>query len=178
MSTSPNQEPFGVPELLQKLVSRLLGTAVAILRDEEELAPIAFVVSTSTSAVEAVLLNQSGEKDKQESLAGIRQHCLRPEVDGVLVFTEGWGLSSDMGAHVEEIRQRFGSIADSPYRVDTFLAILETPDQRWMALSELQPHPSAAGRVFKEALVFVYQGQPGQLDFGMFSDFFLYRRTH
>jgi hypothetical protein len=80
-----------------------------------------------------VRIETSDEEAKDRSAVAIKAAASQVEADFVFSIMEAWGLPKDKLTRHQEILDRYGSIANSPFKIDTVSFVLETHYGIWMA---------------------------------------------
>ena len=138
-----------LPIAYQEIIGPLIEQARRILEQGESLVPVAFVGSLIRKEILPVMLQTDGSEAKDASAAVIRRIAEESQADFVFVMTEAWSLPSDQAHAYAEIIEEFGSIGDSPYRLDVISFTLETPHGLWVAQAPICAAEVAdAGRTF------------------------------
>ena len=126
------------PQDYLAVVMPLIDKARALVEAGESLQPIAFVASPE-GVIQSVLIDTASDIAKDRTANAIREAAAA--VDAAFVFNvmEAWGLPRDKVARHRDIVAKYGSIAASPYRVDTVAFLLETRQGVWSAQPRLKP---------------------------------------
>lgn len=127
------------PDNYLKIVTPLIETARGLLEKGEQLAPIAFVGNFASGQTIQVLMENSGDDEKDRSALAIRIAADTLEADFVFLIMEAWSLRKDKMAQMDAILDKYGSIGASPFRVDVASFGLETRYGVWMAQCEIKP---------------------------------------
>jgi hypothetical protein len=64
----------------------------------------------------------------------------------VIMVTESWGLPASMVPQHFEIIEKYGSIGNSPFKVDCISISLETEYGHWLGLADIKPDPPSKFR--------------------------------
>lgn len=174
----PSSESPAMPVKLEAVLSNLMSTAYKMLAEGQELSPVAFVGSLLKNELNALMLNMPDQAGKELSVDQIRDFCAEEQADFVILFTEGWALPAALTEEYDDILEKYGSIANSPYRLDTFVVSVETPAARWTGFAVLKPSKSGKGREPSAPLEMHYQGASRGGNGSLFSDFFAKMQTH
>jgi len=128
-----------IPEKYLEVVSPLIAKARNFVESGESLAPIAFVGNFATRQILHVALGTADDDTKDRSALAIQMAAAQLDADFVVTVMEAWGLPKDKVRRHEEIRERYGSIGNSPYRVSVASFIAETRYGIWAAQVLLKP---------------------------------------
>jgi hypothetical protein len=122
-----------LPSNYRKIIDPLIDTARGILESGQSLVPFGFVGSFSGGQTVPVRIETNDEEAKDRSAHAIKAAAAQIEADFVFTIMEAWGLPKDKLARHQEILDRYGSIANSPFRIDTVSFVLQTHYGIWMA---------------------------------------------
>ncbi len=128
-----------IPKSYREVIEPLIAKARDFLEDGQTLSPFAFVGNFSTNQVLPVLIDTKSEDAKDRSALAIQMAAAQIDADFVFTIMEAWGLPKDKLPRFREIRDHFGSIANSPYKIDTASFTLETRYGIWVAQVPLTP---------------------------------------
>lgn len=128
-----------IPAAYRGIIEPLIAMAREILERGEELAPFAFVGNLTTREVVSVLLNTESAEEKAASAALVHEVAQRIAADFVFVILDAWGLPAVQADRYPEILARYGSIGDSPYRIDLVSFTLEARHGLWAAQVAVEP---------------------------------------
>jgi hypothetical protein len=128
-----------MPAAYRAIIDPLVATAREILEGGESLVPFAFVGNLTTKETYPVVLNTGSDGQKDDSALLIRHVARRVEADFVFVIMDAWALPPDKMHRYEEILERYGSVAASPYRIDVVSFALETRHGLWVAQVPVKP---------------------------------------
>ncbi|MBK1718457.1 hypothetical protein [Thiocystis violacea] len=138
-----------IPSTYLEIISPLIDQARRIMEQGESLVPFAFVGNLTREEILPVMLHTETDKDKDASAALIREIAREIEADFIFVITEAWSLPSEQAPRYAEIIAEYGSIGDSPHRVDIVSFTLETDHGIWAAQIPIGPTGhSPSGRTF------------------------------
>lgn len=124
-----NNPPQAYLDILLPLIDRARG----FLEAGEALAPMAFVGALEDRHFVPVLMNNGSTEAKDNSATVIERTARIIQADFVATIMEVWSLRQDKIAKMDEIIDRYGSVANSPYAVDTVGVTLETRHGVWVA---------------------------------------------
>lgn len=127
-----------IPTAYWTIIDPLISVARDLVKQGEQLAPVAFVGNLTKRETYPVLLNASSAQAKDDSAELIRKLAAIHEADFVFVIMDAWGLPPDKAPRYEKIIERYGSIGASPYRIDLVTFSLETRYGLWMAQVEVK----------------------------------------
>jgi len=128
-----------IPEKYREVIEPLIAKARGFVEAGEALAPIAFVGNFASRQILHVAIGTADDDTKDSSALAIRMAAAQLDADFVFTVIEAWGLPKDKVRRHEEIRERYGSIASSPYRVSVASFIAETRYGIWAAQALLKP---------------------------------------
>lgn len=128
-----------IPESYRETIYPLVAKARDLLEGGQALAAFAFVGSFAMHRITQVLLVTGSEETKDRSANEIRRAAEAINADFVFVVTEAWGLPKDKLASHQKIVDKYGSIANCPYRIDTVSFVLETHYGIWSAQVLIKP---------------------------------------
>ena len=128
-----------IPNKYLEVIEPLIAKARGFVEGGEKLAPIAFVGNFTTEQILPVVINTSDDDSKDNSAFAIQMTAAKLEADFVFTIMEAWGLPKDKIDRYEQILDRYGSIGNSPYKVDTASFTLETHHGIWGAQELLKP---------------------------------------
>jgi hypothetical protein len=138
-----------LPGTYLEIIAPLIDAAREILERGETLSPFAFVGNLTTRETFPVLLSTASEREKDEAAALIRQLAERHQADFIFMIMEAWSLPQNKVSQFKEIIEQYGSIGDSPYRVDVASFALETPYGLWVTQIPIEPKDgSTSARTF------------------------------
>jgi len=130
---------MGIPEMYLEVIEPLIAKARGFVESGESLAPIAFVGNFATKQILHVSIRTADDDTKDSSALAIQIAAAQLDADFVFAAMEAWGLRKDKVGRHEEIRDRYGSIANSPYRISVASFILESRYGIWAAQVSLKP---------------------------------------
>jgi len=138
-----------LPDRYTELILPLIEKARGFLEAGETLSPIAFVGSFESGQVIPIVIDTSSDEAKDYSAQAIRLSAEGIGADYVFTVMEGWGLPKDKVQRYEEVIERYGSVAASPWKIDTANFMLETRHGVWGAQVPLKfKVPSKKRRMF------------------------------
>jgi hypothetical protein len=142
-----------IPSSYLNLITPLIDTARGFIENGEPLAPFAFVGNLSGGGTFPVMLATGSDEEKDDSARTVKQLAELHQADFVFTLMEAWSLPPEHIDHFEEIIEQFGSIGESPYRLDVVSLALETRHGLWVAQIPIEPLPKAhGGRTFGQPL--------------------------
>jgi hypothetical protein len=140
-----------IPSSYRNLIDPLIDAARGFVEDGETLAPFAFVANLSGGGAFPVLLETGSEEEKDNSARAVKQLAERHQADFVFTIMEAWSLPPDRIDEFDAIIGRYGSIGESPYRLDVVSLALETRHGIWVAQVPIEPLAAVnGGRTFGE----------------------------
>ncbi len=128
-----------IPDAYLKIITPLIQTARGILEEGRPLVGIAFVGNFESNTAVPVVLDTGSEANKNNSAKLIKLTAELQNADYIFLMMEAWSLRKDKVHQMEEIYERYGSIAASPYAVDIVSMSLETRHGVWMAQMPIKP---------------------------------------
>lgn len=128
-----------MPDKYLEVIAPLIAKARGFVEAGEALAPIAFVGNFATKQILHVAIRTGDDDAKDSSALAIQMAAARLDADFAFTAMEAWALPKDKIRRHEEIRERYGSIGNSPYKVDVVSFILETRYGIWAAQVLLKP---------------------------------------
>jgi hypothetical protein len=142
-----------IPEKYLEVIAPLIAKARGFVEAGEALAPIAFVGNFASKQILHVSIGTADDDTKDSSALAIRMAAAQLNADFIFTAMEAWGLPKDKVRRHEEIRDRYGSIGNSPYKVDVVSFILESRYGIWAAQVLLKPKGhSKKKRTFGDAI--------------------------
>src|ERR1017187_4818546 len=142
-----------IPEKYLEVIAPLIAKARGFVEAGEALAPIAFVSNFASKQILHVSIGTADDDTKDSSALAIRMAAAQLNADFIFTAMEAWGLPKDKVRRHEEIRDRYGSIGNSPYKVDVVSFILESRYGIWAAQVLLKPKGhSKKKRTFGDAI--------------------------
>lgn len=128
-----------IPEAYLKIIESIIQDARELLEKGEHLNATAYVGNFASRTIIPVVLRVDSEAAKEDSAELIKLAADFNNADFVFALMEAWSLRKDKLSKAEEIYERYGSIAASPYAVDIIAASLETIHGVWMAEIPIKP---------------------------------------
>lgn len=128
-----------IPEKYREVIEPLIAKARGFVEAGEALAPIAFVGNFASKQILHVAIRTADDDAKDSSALAIRMAAAQLDADFIFTAIEAWGLPKDKIRRHEEVRERYGSIGNSPYRVSVASFIAETRYGIWAAQALLKP---------------------------------------
>jgi hypothetical protein len=128
-----------IPKSYREVIEPLIAKARGFLEAGETLSPFAFVGNFATKQILPILINTKDEESKDRAALTIQAAAAQIKADFVFTIMEAWGLPKDKLPRYREIRDRYGSLANSPYKIDTVGLTLETRYGVWVAQPLIKP---------------------------------------
>ena len=128
-----------IPSSYLNLINPLIEAARGFVQSGETLAPFAFVGNLSGGGTFPVMLATGSDSEKDDSARAVKQLAELHQADFVFTLMEAWSLPPEHIARFEEIIEQFGSIGESPYRLDVVSLSLETRHGLWVAQVPIEP---------------------------------------
>jgi len=148
-----------IPNSYREVIEPLIAKARGFLEAGDTLSPLAFVGNFATKQILPILINTKDEETKDRAALAIQAAAAQINADFVFTIMEAWGLPKDKLPRYQEIRGRYGSLANSPYKIDTVGFTLETRYGIWVAQPLIKPKGhSKKKRTFGE-VTFQYANQ-------------------
>lgn len=122
-----------MPNAYRELIAPLIDTTRKLIISGKTLAPFALVGNMTTREMELVDMDLDATDPKSELVESIRRVAHARQADFVFTIMDAWALPVEQAHRYEEIIERYGSIGESPYRVDIVSFTLETQWGTWMA---------------------------------------------
>jgi hypothetical protein len=142
-----------MPAKYLEVIAPLIAKARSFVEAGESLAPIAFVGNFATRQILHVAIGTADDDAKDSSALAIQMAAAQIDADLVFTIVEAWGLPKDKISRHEEIRERYGSIGNSPYRISVASFILESRYGIWASQVLLKPKGySKKKRTFGDAI--------------------------
>lgn len=138
-----------IPDVYREAIAPLIGSARDIVEAGETLVTIAFVGNLARRALQVVAIDPVATRPKDEMVETIRATAVAQEADFIFTVMDAWALAPDQAHRYDEIIARYGSIGDSPYRIDIVNFSLETYQGTWMAQTQIEA-PEGGPRTFGE----------------------------
>lgn len=128
------------PAQYTRLLAALAQAMRRGLKTQRELLPTAFLFK-DTELVKTIVSVFQTDADKDQMAQTIRQYASRFGANAIAFVHEGWGLppayQTDEG--YAAIQERYGEIANCPFRTDLMNITLETYDGYWRGSGEIKP---------------------------------------
>jgi hypothetical protein len=126
-----------LPDNLAKVVRHAVETARKLMRKPgtKQLAPILFLGNDAE-----VHVIGTGWRDVQEKEAFaefVRARAREMNATFALLLSESWTIDERYLHLQQEIMAKYGSIGESPYKVDCMAFTLETKDGTWAAMPKI-----------------------------------------
>lgn len=128
-----------IPEKYREVIEPLIAKARGFVEAGEALAPIAFVGNFASRQILHVAIGTADDDTKDRAARAIQMAAAQLDADFVFTAMEAWGLRKDKVSRHEEIRERYGSIGNSPYRISVASFILESRYGIWASQVLLKP---------------------------------------
>ena len=135
-----------IPPAYRPYVDPIVAKAKSFLESGEKLLPIAFVGSFSSEQVIPIQLDSRTDEGKDRSAATIAATAQSINADFVFSVMEAWGLPKKYMNRIDEIYDKYGSIANFPHRLDVATFMLETRHGMWLAQCTILPKPPSKKR--------------------------------
>jgi hypothetical protein len=133
----------------RKIIDPLIATARGFLEAGQSLVPFAFVGSFSADQAIPIRIETGDDDAKDRSAQAIQRAAAEINSDFIFTIMEAWGLPKDKLPQHQEILDRYGAIANCPYKIDTVSFVLETRYGIWTAQVPIMPKaPSKKRRTF------------------------------
>ena len=150
-----------MPNAYRELIAPLIETTRTVIASGKTLAPFALVGNMATREMELVDMDLDAADPKSELIESIRSVARVRRADFVFTIMDAWALPADQAHRYEEIFERYGSIGESPYRVDIVSFSLETQWGTWMAQVPIEEDEGGA-RVFPDPIFRRYPQAEGR----------------
>src|SRR5262245_43624104 len=128
-----------IPANYRRAIDPLIETARVFLEDGRSLDPVAVVGNTSTSQGVSVPIELGYDASNARTTHAIQAAASDINADFILTIVEAWGLPKDMAHRHQEILDRYGTIANSPHKIDTVSFTLELRQGIWAAQLPIVP---------------------------------------
>ena len=152
-----------LPSTYRKIIDPLIATARGFLEAGQSLVPFAFVGSFSADRAIPIQIETGDDEAKDRSAQAIQKAATEVNADFIFTIMEAWGLPRDKLTRHQEILDRYGAIANSPYKIDTVSFVLETRYGIWMAQLPITPKaPSKKRRTFGTVTLQFVDGAEGR----------------
>lgn len=138
-----------MPKAYRDLIEPLIGTTREIFAAGATLAPIALVGNIATRDMRLVTMDPHSADPKNDLVSAIRTVAKHQEADFIFTVMDAWALDPAQAHRYEEIIERYGSIGQSPYRIDIVSFSIETHWGVWMAQAPLEMREGGS-RTFAE----------------------------
>lgn len=135
-----------IPPAYRPYVDPIVAKAKGFLENGEKLTPIAFVGSFTNEQVIPIQLDSRTDEGKDRSAEIIAATAQSINADFVFSVMEAWGLPKKYMNRVDEIYDKYGSIANFPHRLDVATFMLETRHGMWLAQCTILPKPPSKKR--------------------------------
>ena len=134
-----------IPSSYRNLIDPLIDAARGFVENGETLAPFAFVANLSGGGAFPVMLATGSEEAKDNSARAVKQLAELHQADFVFTIMEAWSLPPERLGELDAIIDRYGSIGESPYRLDVVSLALETRHGTWVAQVPIEPRTAKNG---------------------------------
>jgi hypothetical protein len=128
-----------LPQAYLDIVLPLIDSARGFLENGESLQPFAFVGNHATKQMVPIHIDTDTAAGKDRSVQRIKAAAEQARADFVFTIMEAWGLPRDKLPRYREILDKYGSVGNSPYRIDTASFVLETRYGVWGVQVALKP---------------------------------------
>jgi hypothetical protein len=118
----------------------MISAARKNLEKDGHLVAFAMVGNSMTDEVIPVGFGTGSEEEKDKAAHFIRIVAHQIKANFVLLIVDAWGLPKEKMKDYQKILSIYGSVAASPYRVDTVGFILETKAGTWFSQVEQKKH--------------------------------------
>ena len=135
-----------IPASYRQKIDPVIAQARVLLEKGETLAALAFVGSVERGEIIPVVLDDSSEDAKDNSARAITLMATMLEADFIFQVREAWMLTRRYVARHEEILEKYGSVAASPYAHDVAVFSLETTHGTWVATASIKAKPPSKKR--------------------------------
>ena len=138
MSTqsSPQNEDKPIPKVLQESVARWVKVARENLEADGHLQPTAIVGNSQTGKMMMLGLDTSSDMAKDAMAAHLRYVAEETNANYIFTIFDAWILRPDKVHEYDKIISIYGSIGQSPYRVDSVSFMLETKAGQWTGVAQ------------------------------------------
>ena len=130
-----------LPEEHREWVQKVVEEADAQLMEGKELTAMAFMCTAMGRTIVAFAMDFLTDAEKNAAAHYLRQRCQIEQASAVLFVTEGWALPQGMLNDHNKIVARYGSIGESPHRIDSVVFQLETAAANYTCAPPLKPCP-------------------------------------
>ena len=128
-----------IPAKYLEVIEPLIAKARSFVEAGESLTAIAFVGNFATRQILNVGIRTTDDDAKDSSARAIQLAAAQLDADFVFTVMEAWGLPKDKVRRHEEIRDQYGSIGNSPFKLDIVGFVLETRYGIWISQVSLKP---------------------------------------
>ena len=134
------QAPISTPPAAyMETVGKLIQQAKTLLESGEKLQSFAFVGNISTKEIMAVMIDTGSDEEKDRSAGDVRRAAMVLDADYIFSVMEVWSLRADKVPFMDSIIEKYGSIGESPFAVDTCSFMLETRRGVWASQPVIKP---------------------------------------
>ena len=152
-----------LPASYRKIIDPLIATARGFLETGQSLVPFAFVGSFSADQVIPIRINTGDNESKDRSAHAIQTAAAQVNADFIFTIMEAWGLPKDKLHRHQEFLDRYGAIANCPYKIDTVSFVLETLHGIWTAQLRITAKgASKKKRTFGAVMLQIVDGAQGR----------------
>ena len=134
-----------LPEQHRAWVADVVAQVAVFLRDGEEVTPIAFV-RTIANTLDLVATHFNSTEDKDAFAHFLRSKYYGGRAEALLFVSESWALKTDKLAEHDAIIEKYGSIGQSPFAVDSVMFTLETASLAYWCVPRILPWPPSKKR--------------------------------
>ena len=135
-----------VPEQHRDWVAGVVEKVESQLRDGDEVMPMGVIHSATENSLNFVGTSFSSEQEKNAFAHFMRFTCKKLDADAVLFVSEAWALKPSKMADYHAIIEQYGSIGESPHRIDNVIFVLETASLNYMCTAPILPCPPSKKR--------------------------------
>ena len=129
-----------LPPHIEKLFQDAVTTERKHLETEGHVSHKAFVGNTVTDLLITIVFEWADEDAKDGVIHHIRTVAASIEADFVLTVGEGWSLPTHKLLQHEDIVRKYGSVANSPFKVEVVYFNIETAEGSWVGQARIRPH--------------------------------------
>ncbi|MNR71842.1 hypothetical protein D3C71_25200 [compost metagenome] len=129
-----------LPEDVAALVATIVEKAREDVERGQSPGTLAVVANLSSHETLGISMDSSSTEASERSARHVRQVAAMMEADFVVVVSRSWGLPANKVHQYGAIMERYGSVAESPYRVDQMAFAVETFDGVWLGTAPIVKH--------------------------------------
>ena len=127
------------PQAYLDMIEPLIAQAKGFLEDGIKLPATAFVGNFTTKEGTSIYMDPVDDRAKDEAADKIKRTATLLDADFVFTIMEAWSLRPDKVLQMNAILDKYGSIGQSPYKVDVCSFMLETAHGVWQSLVPIKP---------------------------------------